>query len=135
MFHSLRATRTLAFFGACVMFTLWSEHAWAAPPCEDHPVQSVDNDFDGDCNADMLWRNADNGSAVIWLMDGTTRVTSGSIGKIDLVWKIVRVEDYNGDGKADIAFRNTDTGSTVIWLMDGLDVIDISWSPPRPSSG
>jgi hypothetical protein len=72
----------------------------------------------------MLWRNANNGVTVIWLMDGTTRVTWGSIGRIDLVWKIVRVEDYNGDGKADIAFRNTDTGSTVIWLMDGLDVID-----------
>ena len=29
-------------------------------------------DFDGDGNADLLWRDSDNQKVVIWLMDGTT---------------------------------------------------------------
>ncbi len=124
MFQFPGLRKALAFVGACALLGLWPAQVTAAPPVDTDEVPWVDNDFNGDGKADMLWRNADNGVAVIWLMDGTTRLTFGSIGEIDRVWQVIRVEDYNGDNKADITFRNIDTGGTVIWLMDGLSVIE-----------
>ena len=84
---------------------------------------SVENDFNGDGKADVLWRNDKTGNTVIWLMDGNTRLDSQFIGRPSLDWLIVKIEDYNGDGKADIMWRHTGNGNTVVWLMDGTSMM------------
>ncbi len=83
-------------------------------------VERVAGDFDGDGNEDILWHNASTGAAVIWLMEGETKLDSGSIGKPPLVWQVAGVGEFNGDGKADILWRNTSTGGALVWQMDGL---------------
>ena len=73
-------------------------------------------DFNGDGKADILWQN-DNGTAAIWLMDGTNSLggavgsNPGPPGTID------GTGDFNGDGKADILWQNTD--GTAGDLADG----------------
>ncbi|MDH3913468.1 MAG: VCBS repeat-containing protein [Rhodospirillales bacterium] len=89
-------------------------------------VGRVVGDFDGDGNADLLWHNATTGTAVVWLMDGETRLAAGSIGAVPTVWEISGTGDFNGDGMADILWRNTGNGSTVVWQMNGLQ--KAAWS-------
>ncbi len=60
-------------------------------------VQST-GDFDGDGNADMLWRNSD-GSVGIWLMNGTSPKAQVGIGVVDTAWQIAGLGDFDGDGK------------------------------------
>jgi hypothetical protein len=43
-------------------------------------------DFDGNGKADVLWRNATTGDVSIWLMDGATIVTNGSIANVPANW-------------------------------------------------
>jgi hypothetical protein len=35
-----------------------------------------------------LWRNASTGAALIWRMDGFTRLAAGGIGGVPLVWEV-----------------------------------------------
>ena len=79
-------------------------------------------DFNGDENADLLWRNPSTWRTTIWYMDGAT--WSGGYADIsptvtDPDWKIVGVADFNGDYKPDLLWRNSVTGRTTIWYMDG----------------
>jgi ELWxxDGT repeat protein len=80
-------------------------------------------DFNHDGKADILWRNA-NGSLAMWLMNGTTISSSGSItfnGAVvapDASWHVVEIGDFNGDSDADILWRN-DNGALAEWLMNG----------------
>ncbi len=47
-------------------------------------------DFNGDGNADILWRNALTGEVYIWQMNGTTIASVGSPGTVgDSNWAIV----------------------------------------------
>ena len=82
---------------------------------------SVDSDFNGDGEADLLWRNSGTGAVVIWLMNGSKRIAMQSFGIVPVVWIIEKVEDYNGDGKSDIFWRNGTTGANIVWLMDGFN--------------
>jgi hypothetical protein len=84
-------------------------------------AERVAGDFDGDGKADLLWRNTVTGTAVVWLMDGETRLDEGSIGTVPAAWQIAGSGDFNGDGKADILWRNSATGNAVVWQMNGLE--------------
>jgi len=82
-------------------------------------IQSHPSDFDGDGQGDVLWRNTSDGNTVLWLMNGTSVASGGSLGTVPLAYTIVGVGDFDGDGKSDILWRNTVTGDTVIWMMNG----------------
>ena len=45
-------------------------------------------DFNGDGNADILWRN-DNGALAVWTMSGFSVTSSGIAGYVDGTWGII----------------------------------------------
>src|SRR5256885_1313827 len=88
----------------------------ALPPCA--PM-----DFDGDCKSDILWRNSATGKNYLWLMNGLTIVSQGSLNALDdQAWQVQGIGDFDGDGKADILWRNSATGENDIYLMNGLTI-------------
>ncbi len=82
-------------------------------------------DFDGDGQADILWRNASSGQNYIYFMDGTTiKPSEGYIRTVaDQNWQVAGVGDFDGDGKADILWRNSTTGENYLYPMDGLTIL------------
>lgn len=91
------------------------------------------HDFNGDDKADILWRNSSNGVVTIWLMDGATIASSGSLGGVSAAWQIVGLGDVNADGKADVIWRNGTSGTMAVWLMDGLRITSVGF-PGRTST-
>jgi len=45
-------------------------------------------DYNGDGNADILWRN-DNGALAVWVMNGFSVTSSGVAGYVDGTWGII----------------------------------------------
>ena len=88
------------------------------------PIMFLGNraiDFNGDANADILWRNTVTGQNMVWYMNGVTFTGSASIPALaDTNWAIVGTGDFNSDGKTDILWRNTSTGGNYVWYMDGV---------------
>src|SRR5213595_2441073 len=80
-------------------------------------------DFSGDGRSDVLWRNSATGENYIYLMNGLTIASQGSINSVsDQAWQVNGIGDFDGDGKADILWRNSSTGENYIWLMNGLSI-------------
>jgi hypothetical protein len=85
-------------------------------------------DFNGDGQADMLWRNTSTGLVASWLSGGgfaTFGVEGGG-------WVIIDRGDFDGDGKADVLWHNTTTGAVASWTSGGgftvFGVEDSSWT-------
>jgi len=76
-------------------------------------------DFNGDGKPDLIWQNTVSGQRAIWLMNGTTYVSSVSLGTVATDWDIAGAADFNGDGKPDLIWQNTVNGQRAIWLMNG----------------
>lgn len=81
------------------------------------------NDFNGDGQADVVWRHEVSGKVVVWLMNGVERI-SGSFtsptGVTDTSWKLRATGDVDGDGQADLLWQQRQSGRLVTWLMNGL---------------
>ena len=93
-------------------------------------------DFDGDGDADILWRNYGagpfSGFNCIWYMNGAENSGYSYPDRVmDLDWRIVGTGDFDGDGDADILWRNTGagqfTGFNCIWYMNGAGVSGYSY--------
>jgi len=86
---------------------------------------------DSNTKTDILWRNYQTGENTVWVMDGTTRVSSLNIqGVGDPNWVIQATGDFNSDGNTDIAWRNYATGQNVIWAMNGTTRVSSVTIPP-----
>ena len=73
----------------------------------DWTIQKI-GDFNGDGQADILWRNTA-GDVYLWNSNGGSAVngfTGKDLGVVANTWTIQAVGDFNGDGKADILWRN-----------------------------
>jgi len=77
-------------------------------------------DYDGDGNADVLWRHTDSGRNWVHLMNGPVIASSESINIVaGPDWGIVASGDYDGDGMSDILWRNPVSGRNWMYLMNG----------------
>jgi len=102
-------------------------------------------DFDGNGNADILWRNPSTGDFGIWTMENEVLFDGFTIfsitgfvplGNVPPPWTIAAVGDFNHDGRPDILWRNPSTGEIGVMLMNGttisgyvgLVVLDPSWT-------
>jgi alpha-tubulin suppressor-like RCC1 family protein len=92
-------------------------YTWRLTPV-DVRMPLVVRDFDGDGTSDILWRNRVTGETALWLMNGTTSISSAVVFS-DPNWAVTHVGDLDGDGKADLVWRNSVTGETALWLMNG----------------
>jgi len=115
--------------------TAVSGWAWmpTEPPSSGWQIQGI-GDFTGDCNADVLWRNATTGQTGVWVMNG-----SAVVGWVwmpreppDSHWQIQGVGDFTGDCRPDVLWRNTVTGQTGAWVMNGTAVVGWLWMPTEP---
>lgn len=88
-----------------------------------YPAANAQADFSNDGSADILFRNRTSGEIVIYLMNGTTISSAGSVATLNLKWLIKKLGDFNGDGKADILLWDSNSGEIVIFLMDGTSII------------
>ncbi|MBF0496960.1 MAG: VCBS repeat-containing protein [Deltaproteobacteria bacterium] len=80
-------------------------------------------DFNGDGQADILWRNTATGQVWLYLMNGTAISAQGAVATVsDSNWVIQGIGDFNGDGKADVLWRNTATGQVWMYLMNGMSI-------------
>ena len=79
------------------------------------------HDFNRDGYSDIAWRNT-NFDLAIWLMNGTTVLSSPDLGNVPSSWTVVGQRDFNGDGHADLLWRNSD-GDLAIWFMNGTTVL------------
>jgi hypothetical protein len=80
-------------------------------------------DYNGDGNADILWRDSSTGFNWIYFMNGATIVDALGINIVPgMEWEIVGNGDYDGDGSSDVLWRNGATGQNWMYLMDGATI-------------
>jgi VCBS repeat-containing protein len=86
---------------------------------------AASHDFSSDSKSDILWQNG-NGTAAVWLMDGTSSTFVGAVGPFNPgpAWHIEGIGDFNGDGKSDIIWQG-DNGAAAMWLMDGPNAVSV----------
>ena len=70
-------------------------------------THEVNDDFNGDGSADILWRNSD-GDTNLWNSNGSGGFAHTDLGIVPTTWQIAGIGDFNGDGNADILWRNSD---------------------------
>ncbi len=77
-------------------------------------------DINTDGSPDVLFQNA-NSSVSVWLMDGTTFLSSARLragAGPGVEWRAVAATDLNGDGQRDVLFQNP-SGQLLAWYMNG----------------
>jgi hypothetical protein len=80
------------------------------------------HDFNGDEFSDIVWRET-GGATSIWLMNGTSVLSSGGFGAVPTNWQLFGQRDFNGDGKDDLLWRDGSTGTVALWFLNGLNVL------------
>jgi hypothetical protein len=91
-------------------------------------------DFNGDGNADILWRHKRTGDLYVWYMKGTQAVGASYLTPArftDRRWRLARLADLNEDGKIDILWHNQRNGQLLVWYMNGTTMV--SRAPLDPS--
>ena len=82
-------------------------------------------DFNRDGRGDLVWRDRMSGTAVVWLMNGATALSSRALSPAGLssptaAWSIVATLSAGSNGRPGIVVRETASGRTIVWWMDGV---------------
>ncbi len=118
--------------GALALWTMNGQNATSSTPITYQGSQLAPDaswsiagtaDFNGDGNADLLWRQT-SGALALWTMNGATVSSSSAISyqgnqlAPDASWSVAGVGDFNGDGRADLVWRQS-SGALALWAMNG----------------
>jgi hypothetical protein len=79
-------------------------------------------DFDGDAQADIVFRHAQSGTVRLWLMNGVERSAATDTtppAEDQLEWTVVGTNDFSGDRRNDLLWRHGGSGALRVWAMDG----------------
>lgn len=94
------------------------------------PALAAVVDFNGDGQADLLWRNYVTGENFIEVVtSGPGSITRAPA--IDLppvanpAWKLMGTLDFSGDDQPDLFWQNLDTGQVSLWRMNGVGVAGV----------
>jgi uncharacterized repeat protein (TIGR01451 family) len=90
--------------------------------------EPTSDDFNGDGNSDVLWRQ-DGGQVYVWEMNGLQTKGEGRVELVTNDWHIQGVGDFNGDGNSDLLWRQ-DSGPVYLWEMNGRQIKE-EGSPPH----
>ena len=85
----------------------------------------------GNGNADILFEN-NNGTPMIWEMNGTSIVTQATLTNPGASWLAVGTSDFNGDAMSDILWQNAN-GTPMVWQMNGTSVAS-TFTLPNPGN-
>jgi uncharacterized protein (DUF2141 family) len=85
------------------------------------PSLNVGADYGGDTKGDVLLRDGGSGSLSMWMMNGSTIVSSAAVGSPGGSYSVAGVGDFNGDGKGDILLRDLN-GTIGMWIMNGSSI-------------
>jgi hypothetical protein len=82
-------------------------------------AMAINNDFDGDRYADLMWRKTTTGASWFYFMkDAATPDSEGAGPTVSTNWSPVGVGDFDGDGRDDVLWRKSN-GATWFHLMNG----------------
>ncbi|MBY0337806.1 MAG: FG-GAP-like repeat-containing protein [Acetobacteraceae bacterium] len=85
-------------------------------------------DFDGDAQADWLWRKGSTGDWVIRDAGGVPMLpTDAVLPNPGADWTVAGAGDLNGDAAADLVWRNMTTGDTWAWFMNGGTILSTGY--------
>jgi FG-GAP-like repeat/Bacterial pre-peptidase C-terminal domain len=82
------------------------------------------NDFNGDGQADLLWRNQASDETAVWYFNGSTYTGGEYLKNLPTLgpnspWTIVGTADFNSDGQSDLLWRNQASDQTGVWYLNG----------------
>jgi hypothetical protein len=101
---------------------------WAVGAANAQRVEHV-GDFNGDGNLDWLFEAQTNGTHVLWLLDGTFRISAnGPLGHVPAGGRIAATGDFDGDGRTDIVWE-LPTGDVEIALQNGATTVQQTTLP------
>ncbi len=83
--------------------------------------------------ADILFRNPDNGRNAVWFLSGSSYVSFSTFASAAENWNIAGTGDFNGDGETDILWRSN-SGKTAIWHMNNAELQDYAFLQDVPSA-
>jgi subtilisin-like proprotein convertase family protein len=84
-----------------------------------------------DGKPDLVWRNPSTGDNLIWLMNGTTQLSSVTTQTLtDSRWELVATGDFNQDQKNDFVWRHSTSGENVVWFMNGPNFVGGTFTTP-----
>lgn len=104
------------------------------PVAADWVIEGV-TDFDGNGNADILWRSEVTGDNTLWLFDNASgTITAEWLTPVPTYIELAGVADINQDGHPDILWHDTYTGDTIVWYMEGTASVGADYGPTVPGS-
>jgi hypothetical protein len=94
-----------------------------APVTTDWHVLGID-DFNGDFNCDLLWRQDGTGQVYVWEMNGRQVQAEGAVAHAPVTtdWHVQGIGDFNGDGNSDVLWRQDGSVQIYVWEMNGRQV-------------
>ena len=77
----------------------------------------------------IFWQNSGTGALQMWGMNGTTHVTSYSLGTASAQYEVIAPADFNGDAKTDLLWTNKMNGQRFIWVLNGPTYVNVFHLP------
>jgi len=88
-------------------------------------------DLDGNGTPDLVWENPTLDIVGFWILNGVTRTTAGSRGRVG--FDVLFANQFDGAAGGDVLLRRASDGLGVLWFMTGV-TLDGSGAIPNPGT-